>query len=125
MNSTVQEVNRPQLHPERFPPGHLRTIIKTMLEMVVLAYLLEEPRTGRELIEDIRGDTGVRLSPGRVYPLLRALERRGMLTSQRGARQVIYRPANRQRAEEHVCQSFDGCATIIKFFNDLCRPKRP
>jgi DNA-binding PadR family transcriptional regulator len=91
--------------------------VKSNLPTIVVAYILERSRTGRELMDDIRKDTGVRLSPGRVYPLLRSLEKRGLLLSQEGARQVVYRASNRGHAEEMLRRELEACARM----HDLCR----
>lgn len=73
-------------------------VIRKNMELVVLAYLLEEPRTGQELIDDIRDDTGIDFSPGRVYPFLYELKRQGVLTTLGGPRRIVYIPADRARA---------------------------
>lgn len=100
---------------------HLQIIVKGSLNTIILAYLLERPRTGRELMDELRLDMGVHLSPGRVYPLLRTLEKRGLLVSQEGARQVIYRPANRAQVEELVRKKMEACEKLHDFCRRLAR----
>ncbi|MEM3086347.1 MAG: PadR family transcriptional regulator [Halobacteria archaeon] len=97
--------------------GLFASQVKGNLPTIVVAYILEGPRTGRELMDDIFKDTGVRLSPGRVYPLLRSLEKRSLLVSQEGARQVVYRAFNRGQAEEMLRRELEACAKM----HDLCK----
>lgn len=96
-------------------------MVKDNLEMVIQIYLLHQPRTGRELMEQLRADTGVRLSPGRIYPLLHGLQKQGVLTAARGARQVVYRPANRAVTLEEVRGRLDACSRMTGFFLKLLR----
>lgn len=95
--------------------------LKHNLPTVFLAYLLERPRTGRELIDEVFREAQVHLSPGRVYPLLRSLEKRGLLVAEEGARQVVYRPANRATVEAMVRQEMEACSRMMEHCRRLIR----
>lgn len=97
--------------------------LKHNLPTVFLAYLLERPRTGRELMDEVFREAGVHLSPGRVYPLLRSLEKKGLLVSEEGARQVVYRPANRAQTEEMVRREMEACSRMMEHCRRLVRSR--
>lgn len=92
-----------------------------MLEVTLLAYLLNEPRTGRELIDDISRDLGATLSPGMVYPLLTSLEKRGLLTSLRRPRSAVYRPTNPDQARDLVSFYINNCMVHLDYLRDISR----
>ncbi len=97
--------------------------LKHNLHTVFLAYLLERPRTGRELMDEVFREAQVHLSPGRVYPLLRSLEKRGLLVAEEGARQVVYRPANRATVEAIVRQEMEACSKMMEHCRSLVRAR--
>lgn len=99
-------------------------MLKSYMETVILCYLMDEGRTGRELMDDIERDTGVRLSPGRVYPALHGLVKRGLLETTRGVRQVVYRPASRADVEREIGAQLDACAQLVAFLHDLSANRR-
>lgn len=88
-------------------------MVKSHLELVVLAYLVERPRTGRELMGAVGADLGIRLSPGRVYPLLHGLRKRGLLEDTRGSREVVYLPPDRERLAGLISANLAECEQII------------
>lgn len=90
-------------------------MVKSHLELVVLAYLVERPRTGRELMSAIEKDLGIKLSPGRVYPLLHGLRKRGLLEDSREDREVVYRPWDRGRVAGDVSTTLAECERVIGF----------
>lgn len=103
--------------PKRRPGAVVPSFrVKANLDAVVLAYLAQEPRTGRELMKEIERDLQVRLSPGTIYPLLRKLEKEELLTAMRGMKEVVYRPANRARVQESIAT----CLRLAEFLKDLC-----
>jgi DNA-binding PadR family transcriptional regulator len=83
-------------------PRQVVAMVKGNLEAVLLAYLMEQPRTGMELIEDLRRDFGVGLSMGRIYPLLHRLQKEGVLDSRRGPRLVVYRVSDRTAVRRRI-----------------------
>ncbi|MEM3086796.1 MAG: PadR family transcriptional regulator [Halobacteria archaeon] len=99
----------------------VRTLSKVQLETVLLAYLMREPQTGRALMDNIHRDSGVRFSPGRVYPTLAGLVRQGLLTPVRRTRQIVYHPVDRARLQKCVETRLDESTSLIEFVKGLCR----
>jgi len=58
-----------------------RTFIQGHIEHVVLAYLLDEANHGYGLIDNIRDQYHIYLSPSTIYPTLRWLEKKGFARS--------------------------------------------
>lgn len=96
-------------------------MVKSHLELVVLAYLVERPRTGKELMSAIGKDLGIKLSPGRVYPLLHGLRKRGLLEDSRGSREVVYRPSDRKRVAGDLSATLAECERVIGFIRARIR----
>jgi sugar-specific transcriptional regulator TrmB len=99
----------------------VKTLSKIQLETVLLAYLMREPQTGRDLMDNIHRDSGVRFSPGRVYPTLAGLVKQGLLTPVRGTRQIVYHPVDRARLQRCVETRLDESASLIEFVKSLYR----
>lgn len=99
----------------------MKTLSGVQLETVLLAYLMQEPQTGRDLMDRIHRDSGVRFSPGRVYPALARLVKQGLLTPARGGRRIVYRPANPARLQECVETRLSESASLIEFIKRLNR----
>ncbi len=79
----------------------LRRILSGFVRMHILHHAAEGGVYGNWMIEELRHH-GYRISPGTLYPLLRAMERDGWLTGKAekgGARRTFYRiTANGRRA---------------------------
>lgn len=99
----------------------VKTLSKVQLETVMLAYLMREPQTGKDLMDRIHRDSGVRFSPGRVYPTLAGLVKQGLLTPVRGPRQIVYHPADRDRLQRCVETRLNESASLIAFVKGLYR----
>ncbi len=82
-------------------PDHKRELYSGLIRLHVLHHACQEPIFGLGMIEEL-GRHGYRLSPGTMYPLLRGLERQGLLRSQRkmvaGRLRCVYQatPAGRR-----------------------------
>ena len=61
---------------------HKRELYSGLIRLHVLHHACHEPIFGLGMIEEL-GRHGYRLSPGTMYPLLRGLERQGLLRSRR------------------------------------------
>jgi len=53
--------------------------VKNALDLIILKTLEEEPKGGYEIIAHIHNTFQVLFSPGTIYPLLEAMEQRGMV----------------------------------------------
>ncbi len=94
-------------------PEH-RALYSGLIPLHVLYHASKEPIFGLEMIEELRRH-GYRLSPGRMYPLLHGMERKGLLKSAETTagrnRRRVYRatPAGRAAlsvAKERVQELF-------------------
>jgi DNA-binding PadR family transcriptional regulator len=57
-----------------------REYITNLTKFYALLLLSEAPRHGYELITELEGRTGKKPSAGQIYPLLRALKKKGLVT---------------------------------------------
>ncbi len=100
----------------------MKTLSQVQLETVLLAYLMREPQTGQDLMDNIHRDSGVRFSPGRVYPALARLVKQGILKQARGGRRVVYRPADPAVLRKCVETRLAESASLIEFVKSLYQP---
>jgi len=77
----------------------IERFVKNYLDMIVLALILEKPMCGIDVIKEIHRNFNVMLSPGTVYPLLHALEEKGLLECEYNIKKKVYSPANGEKAE--------------------------
>src|ERR1700743_1258738 len=59
------------------PEPRQTQILKGLAELALLSLLEERPHYGLEILERLRGEPGVDLAEGTIYPLLHRLERAG------------------------------------------------
>jgi DNA-binding PadR family transcriptional regulator len=100
--------------PEHNPEGH-QDLYSNLIHLYVLHHACCQPTFGLQIIEEV-ARLGYKLSPGTMYPLLDALEKKGPLRSKEvrtgGRVRRIYRatPAGRRAyvtAGEHVKRLLD------------------
>jgi len=70
--------------PESPGPGSADPLVGDLrrgglLPLLVLHYLAREPSYGQRLMDEVGGLMGVTVNPNTMYPLLRALEDRGLI----------------------------------------------
>jgi PadR family transcriptional regulator, regulatory protein PadR len=85
--------------PKHNPEGH-RDLYSNLIHLYVLHHACCQPTFGLQIIEEV-ARLGYRLSPGTMYPLLDALERKGLLRSRAvrtgGTARRIYRATSAGR----------------------------
>ncbi len=100
---------------EKNPEEH-QDLYSNLIHLYVLHHACRQPTFGLQIIEEV-ARLGYKLSPGTMYPLLDALEGRGLLRSRevraRGTARRIYRatPAGRKAcatAREQVARLLDA-----------------
>jgi PadR family transcriptional regulator, regulatory protein PadR len=100
--------------PEHNPEGH-QDLYSNLIHLYVLHHACCQPTFGLQIIEEV-ARFGYKLSPGTMYPLLDALERKGLLRSREvrtgGTSRRIYRATSTGRkayahAREHVERLLD------------------
>lgn len=93
--------------------------IKKNLETIVLALLIKKPMSGKDIIKTIHGNSGILLSPGRVYPLLHDLNQRKLLTFEYNIRDKIYKPTDLEEVEEIMGRELRTGQLVISKFSAL------
>jgi PadR family transcriptional regulator PadR len=74
----------------KFEEGITGRHVKAFLDLLILAMLNGRPMYGYKIIAAVHKEFGVLLSPGSLYPLLHALEERGMVESQFQGGRIFY-----------------------------------
>ncbi len=88
----------PDYSPERLNDS----MIKTFLDIIVLAMLNGEPKYGYKLIGELHKAFGVLLSPGTLYPLLYHLKKDGLIEVTLFNRRKIYRLTDKGQIRVHM-----------------------
>lgn len=65
-------------------------IVKSLLDVIILTLIHDEPQYGYKLIENIHLGFGVFLSPGTLYPCLDNLEEMGLILLEQVSRRKMY-----------------------------------
>ncbi len=65
-------------------------IVKTFLDLLILALLNDDPMHGYKLLGVIHAKFGLLLSPGTLYPLLLKLESQNLIQVELDSRRKIY-----------------------------------
>ncbi|MBI4174696.1 MAG: PadR family transcriptional regulator [Candidatus Aenigmarchaeota archaeon] len=63
-----------------------KTGLDNISNIHILIALLREPRHGYELMKEIESKMGKKTSPGQVYPFIKKLSRRGLVSVKKGIR---------------------------------------
>jgi len=71
----------------------IEKMVKDNLETIILALLQKKPMCGTDIIGTIHLEFNVLLSPGTIYPMLRSLKEKGLLTSKEHGKAKTYAPA--------------------------------
>src|SRR4051812_43393425 len=100
--------------PRKYPQPEHRDLYSGLIPLHILHHASKEPIFGLEMIEEL-GRHGYKLSPGRLYPLLHGMERKGLLTvteiAEGRTRRRVYRATSAGRtalalAKEKVQELF-------------------
>jgi DNA-binding PadR family transcriptional regulator len=91
--------------------------VKSHIEFIVLSILSSEPMCGKEIIDEIAEYFGVLMSPGTMYPLLRKLERQGLVRCESGIKRNTYMIPDSAKANRILNEYAEVCASIMKFIN--------
>ena len=82
---------RSVLEKERtFEEGITERHVKAFLDLLILGILNGKPMYGYKVIAAVHKEFGVLLSPGSLYPLLHALEKKGIVESQFQGGRIVY-----------------------------------
>ena len=89
--------------------------VKSHLEFVVLSILYDEPMCGKDVTEIIYEKFGILVSPGTMYPLLKKLERHGLVRCERGIKRNTYVISDKAKARWILSKCTEACASIMQF----------
>ena len=64
--------------------------MKAMLKLFILKQIADSPSTGYSIIKKCEEILGYKPSAGSVYPLLKSMEKDGIINSRREGRKIIY-----------------------------------
>jgi len=92
--------------------------MRGMLSFLILWILAQKPAHGQQIANEIERRKGAKPTPGTIYPALKELRRRGMISSERKGRMTIYTitPKGRRALEW-------GCGRVCRMFGDIVRKK--
>jgi len=65
-------------------------LVKTFLDLIIMSRLKKQPLGGYDIINLIHKELGILLSPGSVYSILYAMERKGLITGASEQRKRVY-----------------------------------
>jgi DNA-binding PadR family transcriptional regulator len=85
--------------------------MRGMLSFLILWILAQKPVHGQQIAKEIEKRKGSKPTPGTIYPALKELKRRGLITSEKRGRMTIYTITPRGRraldwACDHLCTMF-------------------
>ncbi|MBI4361989.1 MAG: helix-turn-helix transcriptional regulator [Euryarchaeota archaeon] len=94
-----------------------------LLSFLLLWLLQKRPMYGNQLAEELERRRGVRPNPGTLYPALRMLERRGLITSRdEDGKKVCFITALGKRQFSFACDRF--CSTFGDIVEERKSPAR-
>jgi PadR family transcriptional regulator len=93
-------------------------MVKSFLDVIVLAQLSRDPQHGYALVQQIRNNTGVLIGAGVMYPLLYELEDKGLIkgewTSPERRTRRVY--AITQSGRSLLAEAFESIERILAQF---------
>lgn len=92
-------------------------IIRSFMDVIILARLRDNPLSGYDVISLIRSRFSLLISSGTVYSLLYSLERNGLIEGTWNERRRVYRLTDKGLRTISMILSANG--TISKFITDL------
>ncbi len=84
---------------ENVSPELMESVVKKELKNVVLALLITNPMCGSDLVKVLYEKFKVFVSPGKLYPILHELEKKGLLVYESKLKNKIYRVNKKGEAE--------------------------
>lgn len=82
----------------------MKKVVKKNLDTLVLALVNQRSMTGMDLIKVLHKEFDVMVSPGRIYPLLSELEKKGLITFEYALRNKVYKIKNFSEVRQMLFQ---------------------
>ncbi len=98
-------------------PQHIK--MKGFLTFRILCFLLENPMDGQQIAKLIQRMSGKKPSPGTIYPVLKYLRSKGLITTNKKGKSVIYQLSTKGKKEAGV-----ACKYFYDTFHDVIRRER-
>jgi len=65
--------------------------MKTLLKIFIIKQLMHEEMSGYDIMKRCKNVLGYKPSPGTVYPLLKSMEKKGIVEGRKEGRKILYR----------------------------------
>lgn len=100
--------------------GPIRNLVKTFLDVIVLAMLNGKPKHGYNIIADLHKTFGVLISPGTLYPLLYRLEAENLVDVREVKRRKLYKltPLGRRNVSKIINIYKENSKKIFHFIDE-------
>ena len=90
--------------------------MRGMLSFLILWILNRKPAHGQQIAKEIERRKGSKPTPGTIYPALKELKRKGLISSEKKGRMVVYTITPKGR------RALDGARRrICAMFGDIIR----
>jgi len=101
------------MHSKR---GFCECDMRGMLSFLILWILNQKPVYGQQIAKEIERRKGTKPTPGTIYPALKELKKRGMISSEKSGRMVVYSitPKGRRALDS-------ACGHVCKMFGDIVK----
>jgi DNA-binding PadR family transcriptional regulator len=92
--------------------------MRGMLSFLILWILMHRPVNGQQIAKEIEKRKGNKPTPGTIYPALKELRKRGLITVEKKGRMTIYTitPKGRKAVES-------ACDQICLMFGDIIKKR--
>ena len=102
---------------EKLDEKGVEKFVKSELPAIVLALILNKPICGRDITKVLHKKFNVLISPGSLYPLLKDLEKKGLLSCEYGIKNKnkIYRVKKKENVKEILNRHLQASRFVLKF----------
>jgi len=98
-------------------PQHIK--MKGFLTFRILCFLLDNPLDGQQIAKLIQKMSGKKPSPGTIYPVLKDLKSKGLITTTRRGKSIVYQLSMKGKKEAGV-----ACKYFYDTFHDVIKRER-
>lgn len=95
--------------------GVVEKLIRNDLETIVLALISGKPMSGMDLIKFLHKEFDVMVSPGKIYPVLHDLAKKGLLSYEYEIKNKVYKVRNVDEVRHKLTQHAHASRFLSKF----------
>jgi len=89
------------------PPQHIK--MKGFLTFRILCFLFDQSLDGQQIAKLIQKISGKKPSPGTIYPVLKDLKTKGLISTKKKGKSIVYQLSAKGKKEAGVaCKYFYG-----------------